>query len=233
MYLSIDEGLFVLPAQNMLNLSVLDEWVGNFGGCKHGSKVRSVEQCVCIAKFLYFRLDLGIAEISRLTNPVAIRRITEGHINRERLDKDCDRWMSTLGDLYSDIYAQWFDSLNPEVLIDMLRNYETLIIVDQRTTSSANELQRMPCFNGLGEASHKATGLVEFATRETCRTLRGSERAELGERVDGALQYQWVQRGKRPLLDQQVKAIYDENSFMGNVLFLCFTFAFDRTYPRT
>ena len=73
----------------------------------------------------------------------------------------------------------------------------------------------MSCFNVLGEAIHKAAGLVEFATRETCRSLRGSDHSASGERVDWALQYQWVQRGKHPLLDQQVKAIYDEKPLRG------------------
>ena len=73
----------------------------------------------------------------------------------------------------------------------------------------------MSFFNVLGEAIHKAAGLVEFATRETCRTLRGRERATIDERVGWALQYRWVQRGKHPMLDQQVKAIYDEKSLRG------------------
>ena len=88
MYLTTDEWLFVLPSQKMLNLPDIDERVGNIGGCKHGFKVRSVEQCICIAKLLYSRLDLGIAEISRRTNPATIRRVTEGYIDRDRLDKD-------------------------------------------------------------------------------------------------------------------------------------------------
>lgn len=70
----------------------------------------------------------------------------------------------------------------------------------------------MSCFNTLGGAIHKAAGLTGFATRETCRVLRGSERAETGARIDWDLQYCWVQRGKYPLQDQQRKAILDEGS---------------------
>lgn len=180
MYLSTDEWPFVLPIQRILSLCDIDEWVGNVGGCKHGFKVRPVEQCVCIAKLLYLRLDLGIAEISRLTNPAAIRKITEGYIHRERLDKDCDRWILILGDLYSEIYAQWFDSLSSDVLNGMLRNNEKLIIVDERTTSSTKELQLMSCFNVLGEAIHKAAGLVELATRGNMQNLTGKRKNGVG-----------------------------------------------------
>ena len=97
----------------------------------------------------------------------------------------------------------------------MLRNYEQLVVVDQRTSSNFKERQLMSCFNVLGEAIHKAAGLVEFATRETSRSLRGQNRATINERVDWALQYEWVQRGKHPMLDQQAKAIYDDKSFRG------------------
>ena len=62
--------------------------------------------------------------------------VTEEYIDGARLDKDNDRWILTLGDLYSEVYAQWFDSLRKDVLIGMPRNYEKLIVVDHRTTSN-------------------------------------------------------------------------------------------------
>ena len=121
------------------------EWVANVRGCKHGFKVRPIEQCVCITKLLYFRPELGVAE-SRFANPVKIREATEGYINKVRLDKNCDGWVFTLGDLYSEDYAQ-FDCIDSAKLTGMLRNYEKLVIVDQRTTSNPKELQFMSCFN--------------------------------------------------------------------------------------
>ena len=58
----------------------------------------------------------------------------------------------------------------------MLRNYEKMVVVDNRTLGNPKEMRMMSCYNVLGEAIHKPAGLVEFATRETFRTLRGKEK---------------------------------------------------------
>ena len=97
----------------------------------------------------------------------------------------------------------------------MLRYYEKLVIVNERTTGNSKEMKLMSCFNTLGEAIHKAAGLTEFATRETCRALRGSERTAAGERLDWELQYTWTQQSKHTFHDQKRKAILYEESLRG------------------
>ena len=94
-------------------------------------------------------------------------------------------WLSQLGNVYSEIYAQWFDTLPPESMKILTGDGNRYIVNDQRKVNGNIEKQVVSAFNIIGSSIHRAFQIVEFATKEV---------EEVKDYRGDYIKYSWVPR---------------------------------------
>ena len=74
--------------------------------------------------------------------------------------------MTYLYSAYTEIFAQWFDSLNAKFKSELLKDYEYFFVVNHCTTINAEENKVTSAMNIIGAAVQKAVELTSKASRE-------------------------------------------------------------------
>ena len=159
--------------------------------------MKSVEKAVCILKLIFFKLDKRLKDIEDFEDPRKVREITEAAIIEAGKDPGDMGWLSQLGNVYSEIYAQWFDSLPEDELNDLIGDRNRFIVNDQREVNGNGEKQVVSAFNIIGTSIHRALQIAEFATKKI-ENLTDWE----GEYV----KYTWAPRDKyNPTVKTEIK----------------------------
>ena len=149
-----------------------DDWRITIVGVRTGFQVRSIEQAICIMKLVFFGLGQHLAEICALTDPAAVRKITEKYINDARLHQHDPKWIEILKTAYTEAYAQWFDTLGIELRGSVLKNWSNFMITYKSTQIQTTENKIVSLFNIIGSSIERAIKIISIATREEFRNKK-------------------------------------------------------------
>ena len=97
-----------------------DDWKITNIGVRTGFQVRSVQQALCITKLAYYNQGRKIGELCEYVDPQALSALTEKTLAENGVNPDDPEWIEYLSVAYTEVYAQWLDSLGETVRGEVL-----------------------------------------------------------------------------------------------------------------
>ena len=149
-----------------------------------GFQVKSVQQVLCITKLAYYNQGKRIAELSKYVDPQALVAITEKTLAESVVNLDDPEWFEYLSAAYTEVYAQWFDSLGEAIRGDALKGWDNFIVAENKNCPNTRERNIVSALNIIGTSINRASKMTAIATREEFRNHKAHDKILYYARVD-------------------------------------------------
>ena len=114
---------------------------------------------------------------------------TAEFISEANLDPDCPDWINFLATAYTEAYAQWFDSLGDSLRDFVLKDWQGLIVINNKTRAATRERNIISALNIVGTSIDRAAKITTIATREGFRNRKANR---------SLLFYAWIDKDGVP-----------------------------------